>query len=76
MDEADVGNDRAQAWLDYQISEHQYRLGHAVDAFEQGRCRNCLERIDDGRAYCDKECADDFAMRQKADKRNGKYRGG
>ena len=75
-DECDIANDRAQAELENRIAEFQWQLGHAVSAYEPGRCRNCSDKIDDGRAFCTPECRDDFAYRQKADKRNGKYRGG
>ncbi len=42
---------------------------------DTGRCRNCAERLDDGRAFCDADCATDFDIRTKSDKRNAKYRG-
>lgn len=75
-DEADVANDYQEKWLAAQISEHQYQLNHAVSAFEIGRCRNCDDKTDDGRAFCNPDCASDFSARQRAEKRNGKYRGG
>ena len=71
MDEADYGNERAQAMLEAAIQEHQYQLNHAVSAFPVGECRNCQTKLDDGRAYCDKECADDFFNRQQMNKRKG-----
>jgi hypothetical protein len=76
MDEADLGNEQMEKWLEAQISEHQYALSHAVSAYPVGECRNCCARIDDGRAFCDSDCAKDFETRQKAEKRNAKYRGG
>lgn len=76
MDEIDIASERMQAELENRIAEFQWQLGHAVSAYELGRCRNCSDKIDDGRAFCGIECRDDFAYRQKAKKRNGKYRGG
>ena len=75
-DEADIANDYQQKWLEAQLSEHQYQLNHAVSAFELGRCRNCEEKLDDSRVSCDADCASDFESRQRANKRNSKYRGG
>ena len=75
-DFADIGSDYTERWLEAQIEEHQYQLNHAVSAFELGRCRNCEEKTDDSRAFCDVDCAADFESRQRANKRNSKYRGG
>lgn len=75
-DECDIANDRAQAELENRIAEFQWQLGHAVSAYELGRCRNCSDKIDDGRAFCDQDCMLDWDDRIKAEKRNGKYRGG
>ncbi len=75
-DPIDAASDYTDRWLEAQISEHQYQLAHAVSAYPVGECRNCSTRLDDGRAYCDAECARDFEDRQRADRRNGKYRGG
>ena len=75
-DFADIGSDYTERWLEAQIEEHQYQLNHAVSAFELGRCRNCNEKLDDGRAFCDASCRQDFEDRLAADRRNGKYRGG
>lgn len=73
-DEADLGNDAMERWLEAQISEHQWQLNHAVSAYPVGECRNCSERLDDGRAFCDDACRTDWDDRQRAAKRNGKYR--
>lgn len=75
-DFADIGSDYTERWLEAQLSEHQYQLTHAVSAFEIGRCRNCYDKTDDGRSYCNEDCRNDHQDRLKADKRNGKYRGG
>lgn len=75
-DECDIANDRAQAELENRIAEFRYQLGHAVSAYPVGECRNCSTRIDDGRAFCDSECMQDWDDRLKASRRNGKYRGG
>lgn len=68
----DDANERAAKWLDAQITEHQYQLEHAVSAFESGRCRNCDDKLDDGRNYCDETCRDDHWERIKAEKRRGR----
>lgn len=75
-DFADIGSDYTECWLEAQIEEHQYQLNHAVSAFELGRCRNCEEKTDDSRAFCDADCAADFESRQRSSKRNSKYMGG
>ena len=75
-DFADIGSDYTERSLEAQIEEHQYQLNHAVSAFELGRCRNCEEKLDDSRVFCDSDCASDFESRQRSDKRNSKYRGG
>lgn len=75
-DFADIGSDYTERWLEAQLSEHQYQLNQVGNSFEMGRCRNCEEKLDDSRAFCDADCAADFESRQRADKRNSKYRGG
>lgn len=72
MDEADYGNERAAAMLEATLQEHQYALSHAVSAYPIGECRNCSTKLDDGRAFCDPECAKDFEYRQKMNKHRGK----
>ena len=72
MDEVDAAQHNVDMFLTASLLKHQQRLNHAVNAFEIGRCRNCNEKLDDGRSYCDKECADDFAYRQKINKRVGR----
>lgn len=76
MDEADYGSEREQQMLQAALEEHQWQLNHAVSAYPIGLCRNCDARIDDGRPYCDDLCRDDHQDRLRAEKRNGKYRGG
>ena len=76
MDECDKASEYEQKWIEAQISEHSYQLNHAVNAYPVGECRNCATRLDDGRAYCDETCRDDHWERIKAEKRNGKYKGG
>ena len=71
-DPIDAGCARAEEWLADKIAEAQYQLGHAVSAYPAGECRNCQTKLDDGRAYCDKDCTDDFALRQMMNKRNGR----
>jgi hypothetical protein len=74
-DFADIGSDYTERWLEAQLSEHAYQLNHATSAFEIGRCRNCEEKLDDGRNYCDEACRNDHQLRIASDKRNGKHRG-
>lgn len=66
----DDANDRAEKWLTAHIEEHVYQMSVAA-VFNSGHCRNCDETLDDGRAYCDMECALDFEKRQHANRRNG-----
>jgi len=74
-DPIDAGSANADTWLADQIAEHRYQLERNAQAFEAGRCRNCNDNIDDGRAYCDESCRNDHQARIASDKRNGKYRG-
>jgi hypothetical protein len=78
MDEADYGSEREQAMLQAALEEFQYQLSQAGNEWPYGigKCKNCGEVIDDSRPYCDIECASDFSDRLKANRRNGKYRGG
>lgn len=76
MDEADYGSEREMAMLQAALEEHQYQLTHAVNAYPVGECRNCAEKLDDGRAFCDETCRTDWDDRQRAARRNGRYRGG
>lgn len=71
-DECDIANDRAQAELENRIAEFRWQLGHAVSAFEIGRCRNCNDKTDDSRAYCTTECRDDHQARIRMEKRRGR----
>lgn len=68
----DDANERAAKWLNAQIEEHQYQMGHAVSAFEVGSCRNCDDKLDDSRNYCDETCRDDHWERIKAERRRGR----
>ena len=74
-DEADIGNERMEKWLQAQLEEHAYQLNQVGNEPEDPVCRNCREPLPPGQHYCNKDCATDFADRQKAMKRNGKYRG-
>jgi hypothetical protein len=75
MDEIDIASERYEAWLQNRIDEAQYQLGHAVSAHD-GLCKNCAERLDDGRPYCNSSCRDDHQERIRLSRMNGKYRGG
>lgn len=70
-DPIDAGCAAAETWIADKIAEHRHQLSIATIQYEQGRCRNCNDKLDDGRAYCDKDCADDHANRIRADKRRG-----
>ena len=78
MDEADYGSEREMAMLQAALEEHQWQLSQSGNdwPYGLGRCKNCGEAIDDGRPYCEESCRDDAWERLKAEKRNGKYRGG
>ena len=71
-DPIDAGSARAETWLADKIAEHRYQLANTAQQYEQGRCSNCLDGLDDSRAYCDKDCADDHATRIRSEKRRGK----
>lgn len=71
-DPIDAGSARAEQWLADKLAEAQYQLGHAVSAFEIGRCRNCNDKTDDSRAYCTTECRDDHQARMRMEKRRGR----
>ena len=71
-DFTDVALEYEQKWLQAQIDEHAYQLGREAIALTTGECRNCQAKLDDGRAYCDKDCAQDFSDRQRMSKRMGR----
>ena len=73
-DFADIGSDYTERWLTAQIEEHAYQQAHA-SSFEIGRCRNCNDKTDDSRTFCDFDCAQDYSRREKMEKLNRKYRG-
>lgn len=74
-DPIDAGSALAETWMADRIAEHRYQMTKEAKQYDTGRCRNCAERLDDGRAFCDADCATDFDIRTKSDKRNAKYRG-
>lgn len=70
MDEADYGNERAQAMLEAALSEHQWQLGHAVSAIdiEAETCNGCPYATKAGWGHkCDgwKDCRDDIERRER-----------
>ena len=73
-DFADIGSDYTERWLEGALDEQRHQQSIAAN-HEQGRCRNCAERLDDRRNYCNEECRNDHQSRIASDKRNGKYRG-
>lgn len=79
MDEADMANDYQEKWLAAQLDEHKYQLNQVGDVWPYGigKCKNCGDSTgEERRPYCSEGCRDDHWDRIKADKRNGKYRGG
>ena len=75
-DDFDYSQERQLELMENRIREHQYQLGHAVSAYEPGRCRNCNDPVPEDRGFCCPECRDDWTDRLAAERRNGKYRGG
>ena len=73
-DEADLGNEAMERWLQGRLEEFQFQLGQVGDAMEkeESRCRNCLEPLPAGKHYCDKDCALDWESRLRAEKRRGR----
>lgn len=70
-DFADIGSDYTERWLEGAIEERRHQASIAQQ-FEIGRCRNCDDKLDDGRSYCNNECRDDHSARMQAEKRMGK----
>ena len=75
-DPIDAGCAAAEMWIADKIAEQRRQMEVPAQAFEMGRCRNCLDKTDDSRNYCNDECRNDHQARIASDKRNGKYRGG
>ncbi len=71
-DEADIGNERMEKWLQGQLEEFAYQLNQAGNIEEESVCRNCREPLPVGQHYCDRDCAVDFEARKKAEKRRGR----
>lgn len=79
MDEADLGSDYTEKWLEGRIAEHQYQLAQAGNdwPYGLGRCKNCGDVTGEERVpFCGPDCRTDWDDRQRAARRNGKYRGG
>lgn len=76
-DEADLGNEAMERWLQGRLEEFQFQLGQVGDAMEkeESRCRNCQEPLPQGQHYCGEECRDDHWERIKAEKRRGNRTG-
>lgn len=72
-DEADIGNERMEKWLQGQLEEFAYQLNQAGNIEEESVCRNCREPLPVGQHYCCSECRDDYWERIKAEKRQGRY---
>ncbi len=56
-DDIDKANDQAQLILDKQLA---IARGKPINVFqnESGVCWECASKVDDGRRWCSKECAD------------------
>jgi len=72
MDDCDMASEYEQKWPHAQIDENAYQINREAIALTMGECRNCQAKLDDGRAYCDKDCATDFNDRQRMSKRTGR----
>ena len=77
-DEADLGNEAMERWLEAQISEHQYQLSQAGNdwPYGLGRCKNCGGVTEPSVPFCSADCREDFDHRLRMDRMNRKYRGG
>ena len=73
-DFADIGSDYTERWLEGVLDERRHQQSIAA-SYESGRCRNCAERLDDGRAYCDEDCRNDHQDRLKMSKYTGARNG-
>ncbi len=72
MDIADAGNDEMERWLQGCLDAAKKRMELINNAEEDISCRNCQEPLPAGKHYCDRECAADWEMRQRAEKLRGK----
>ena len=71
-DEADLGNEAMERWLQGRLEEHAHQLNQmGNEPEEESRCRNCQEPLPQGQHYCGEECRDDHWERIKAEKRRG-----
>ena len=72
MDIADAGNDEMERWLQGRLDAMKHLMVSINNTEEDQTCRNCQEPLPEGRHYCDRECAADWEMRQRAEKLRGK----
>lgn len=71
-DPVDAGCAAAETWIAEKIAQQRRDSEAQAQSFDAGRCRNCSEKLDDGRNYCDEDCRNDHQMRITSDKRNGR----
>jgi hypothetical protein len=73
MDEADIAQHQVDMFLTASLMKHQQSLNQVGNdwPYGKGRCKNCGERIDDERPYCEEPCRDDHWDRIKAAARRG-----
>lgn len=61
MDDADLADVRIRSMIESAREEAAHQLTKMAVA--TGHCLNCGEDLDDGRRFCDKDCADDWHKR-------------
>jgi hypothetical protein len=69
MDDADISDERIQNVINDGIERARRMKGRNLPV--TGACHWCSEPVS-GRAFCSKECSDDWQADMEARKRNGK----
>lgn len=70
MDEIDRAEMETSAYLTARINAARANTAPR----EGGRCMNCADRLDDGRAYCNDDCKKDHEARERTLARQWRYR--
>jgi hypothetical protein len=65
-DELDMASAQEEVYLAAALNRRQASLT-AI-----GTCYSCAERVDDGRRFCDAECAQDWERVERARRLNGR----
>ena len=73
-DPIDAGCAAAEMWIADKIAERRRKMEVPAQAFEIGRCRNCSDKLDDGRLFCDSDCCADFSERERITKRQWRFK--